>query len=283
MLKLNNEITCFICPFARACWHGSTLSIHTSEFTNLSVQQWIKQLISRFTRNGVDSMCYMQDVFTILWALWTHRNKVIHQGINPNPVDVILTAQHLSCRYRETISNRNSPGGREGSGIRSGRDSTSEQIRTGRQSVSGDWQIIIKLVDSRSRKLHRYGTAYEALTVQGEKVFFGAISSNAQTSTGALLEAMLEAVLTAKGQGFQQILVLSNSRSLLQTYKNNTASDWLDSTKLADLWFLNQNGVSCDVFWVPAVVVKDLRTVAGLATHVPMHFCWIPSVGSNLL
>ena len=59
---------------------------------------------------------------------------------------------------------------------------------------------------------------------------------------------MLEAVLTEKGKGFQQILVLSNSRSLLQTYKNNTASDWLDSARLTDLWFLSQNGVSCDVF-----------------------------------
>ena len=46
-------------------------------------------------------------------------------------------------------------------------------------------------------------------------MFFGAISSNARTSTGALLEAMLEAVLIAKSQGFQQILVLSNSRSLM--------------------------------------------------------------------
>ena len=46
-------------------------------------------------------------------------------------------------------------------------------------------------------------------------MFFGAISSNARTSTGGLLEAMLEAVLAAKSQGFQQILVLSNSRSLI--------------------------------------------------------------------
>ena len=80
--------------------------------------------------------------------------------------------------------NRSSPRGREGSGIISGRWSASDQILTGRQSVAGDWQIIIKLVDSKSRKLHRYGTAYEALTVQGERMFFGAISSNARTSTG---------------------------------------------------------------------------------------------------
>ena len=130
-------------------------------------------------------------------------------------MEVILTAQQISCRYRETISNKNNPGGREGSGINSGRETTSEQSRTGRQSVARDWQIVIKIVNSRSRKYYRYGTVYEGLTAQGGKVFFGAISSNARTSTGALLEAMLEAVLVAKSQGFQQILVLSNSRSLM--------------------------------------------------------------------
>ncbi|KAF3961699.1 hypothetical protein CMV_013712 [Castanea mollissima] len=82
-------------------------------------------------------------------------------------------------RYRDTISNRNSLGGREGSGLSSGRESATDQCRLGRPSVAGDWQIIIKIVNSRSRKFHRYGTVYEGLTVQGEKVFFGAISSTA--------------------------------------------------------------------------------------------------------
>ena len=65
--------------------------------------------------------------------------------------------------------------------------------KQGGKSVAG---IIIKIVNGRSKKYHRYGTVYEGLTVQGGKVFFGAISSNARTSIGALLEAMLEAVLT---------------------------------------------------------------------------------------
>ena len=86
-------------------------------------------------------------------------------------------------------------------------------------------------------------------------------------STGALLEAMLEAVLAAKSQGSQKILVLSNSKSLMQTYRRNTAIDWLDSTRLFDLRFLIQNSIVCDVFLVPTVIVKDLRVVACLATR----------------
>ena len=161
--------------------------------------------------------------------------------------------------------------------------SISEQCRIGRQSVAGDWQIVIKIVNSRSRKYHRYGTVYEGLIAQGGRCFFGAISSNARRSTRALLEAMLEAVLAAKSQGFQKILVLSNSRSLMQTYRRNTAIDWLDSTRLFDLRFLIQNSIVCDVFLVPTVIVKDLWAVAYLATCKPMHFYWFYAAGSTLL
>ena len=66
-------------------------------------------------------------------------------------------------------------------------------------------------------------------------MFFGAVSSNARTSTGALLEAVIEAGLAAKDQGFQHVLFLSDSKSLLQTFKMKGASNWLDSTSLADL------------------------------------------------
>ena len=97
---------------------------------------------------------------------------------------------------------------------------------------------------------------------------------------------MLEAVLAAKSQDFQKILVLSivsNSKSLMQTYRRNTAIDWLDSTRLFDLRFLIQNSIVCDVFLVPTVIVKDLRVVACLATREPMHFYWFYAAGSTLL
>lgn len=35
------------CQFARAIWHGSTLCIHTSSLSNISVQNWICSLLIR--------------------------------------------------------------------------------------------------------------------------------------------------------------------------------------------------------------------------------------------
>ena len=94
-----------LCCFTRAVWHGSTLAIHTSDFTNCFVQCWLKQLISRHDCRDSVAMCYLQDVFITLWTIWTYCNKVVHQGSSPNPMEVILIAHTFSCRYRDILLN----------------------------------------------------------------------------------------------------------------------------------------------------------------------------------
>ena len=168
------------CHFARACWHGSYLALHTSELTNLTVQQWLKFLLSSDIQNGSDSMIFLQDVFVFLWTIWTYKNRVVHPGLNPNPVNVILIAQNFSCRYRNSISRCSTSTNRER------RSTRSEGL-----SATRDWQLIIKIAGARSKRPCRLGIAYEALTIQGERVFFGVNSSNARTTTGALLEEKL--------------------------------------------------------------------------------------------
>lgn len=101
-------------PFTRACWHGNTLAIHTSDLNNLFVQLWLKQLISRHDLRDLDSMYYLQDVFITLWTIWNYQNKVVHQGIIPNRMDVILIAQNFSCRYKDSLSSTHILRRREG-------------------------------------------------------------------------------------------------------------------------------------------------------------------------
>ena len=45
-----------LCPFTRACWHGSTLAIHYSDFSNIFVQHWLTLLLSRYKARGTDSI-----------------------------------------------------------------------------------------------------------------------------------------------------------------------------------------------------------------------------------
>ena len=44
----------------------------------------------------------------------------------------------------------------------------------------------------------------------------------------------------------------------------------MDSTRLTDYCFLNQNGLFCDLFWVHHVIVKDIWSIAKVQ-HV-CHF-----------
>ena len=108
-------------------------------------------------------------------------------------------------------------------------------------------------------------------------------SSNARTTTGALLEAVVEVGMTAKDQGFNQVLYLTDSRKLLQTFKIKTASDWHDSSRLADLNFLSTSGFHCDMFCVPHVVVKESWSVAKLATREPIRFCWFSPFAAGMV
>ena len=51
-------------------------------------------------------MGYMQGIFTTLWAIWKHRNLVIQEGKEPNPMEVVLIAQNLSCRYKDSFTSQ---------------------------------------------------------------------------------------------------------------------------------------------------------------------------------
>ena len=48
-----------LCPFARACWHGSSLAVYISDFCDISVQQWLNNLINALNWNEEGSFEYM--------------------------------------------------------------------------------------------------------------------------------------------------------------------------------------------------------------------------------
>ena len=58
-----------LCPFTRACWHGSTLAVHSTDFSSSSVQQWLTSLLIKFKSKETSSMAYLQAIFTTLWHI----------------------------------------------------------------------------------------------------------------------------------------------------------------------------------------------------------------------
>ena len=101
------------CNFARACWYGSPLALHTSSLGPMTVQQWLINSIFRHKRMDEKSMETLQLMFITLWSIWNHRNRVIHEGVPPDPMNVILITQNLFCRYQEIFQHHHNTENRD--------------------------------------------------------------------------------------------------------------------------------------------------------------------------
>ena len=110
--------------------------------------------------------------------------------------------------------------------------------------------------------------------MQGVEVFSGVNCSLANTAIGALLEAMVEAGIIAKNYSFQHVLFLTDKVSLHQVFKLRKGTNWLDSSRIANLNFLSQNGLFCNTLFVPHVVVKAVWYFAKQVVNTPLYYRW---------
>ena len=119
--------------------------------------------------------------------------------------------------------------------------------------------------------------------MQGVEVFSGVNCSLANTAIGALLEAMVEAGIIAKNYSFQHVLFLTDRVSLHQVFKLRKSTNWLDSSRIADLNFLSQNGLFCNTLVVPHVVVKTVWCFAKQAVNTLLYFRWYHPALCNIV
>ena len=82
---------------------------------------------------------------------------------------------------------------------------------------------------------------------------------------------MVAAGITARDHRFHHLLFLTDSRNVVQVFKKEKATDWLDSIRLAYLNSLKLQGLNCNVFCVPPLVVNAIRYVAKKATVLPVN------------
>ena len=251
------------CTFTRACWHGSTLAIHTSDFNNISVQAWLKNIILRLEQLDQERMEYLCSIFTLLWTIWKHRNMVTHDGKTPNPTEVILTAQSLICRFKEAFETKIN------------HDRPNKGVQPNHQNIGGCWDLIIKIAGVRKARPKRTSFAYEASNLQGRTMFSGCASSGASTITTATQEALVVSAVKAKNLGFCKILIMCCSKSLVSVCNLQCSPDWQQITLLSDLAYLQQQGLCYKTLFVPRVILGLVCNTAKFALKVPGPCCWV--------
>ena len=116
--------------------------------------------------------------------------------------------------------------------------------------------------------INKYGTAYafEAKNRYGELVFRGIGSCAATSATDALQEALVEASITTRSLGFQQILLLSCCKKLVQVCSRWRIPDWKERTMMADISHLQQMGLVSKL-----ISQSSLMVTLGLFVSFPRH------------
>ena len=247
------------CPFARAVWHGSNLEVRTSELVHSSVDYWLSASIMHNINRRQDRMFFLQSLCTILWMIWNHRHKVLHQGKLSNPMEVILTAQSLVCRYQEAFQNKQSQ--------------HPSPNHSPRMSIKPGWQVIIKGAAWRNRKTKRSGWAYEVKATDGSVLVKAGERNGSKSAYQSTQEALMEAIFKTKELGFSKMLILCNSKMLTQACSKRRRPAWHEQTFISDLNQLNHQGVSVSFLFVPKEIIADVLYMAHITTVLPVQFC----------
>ncbi|XP_030966604.1 uncharacterized protein LOC115987239 [Quercus lobata] len=185
-------------------------------------------------------------------------NVIVGVGINIRP----KISSTLDRRYHEIFNEVDSLGTQR------------HQQNTDQIPIGGQWQLIIKLAGAKRKRAKRSAYAYEARNLQGEVVFCGIRSCATGSIVGAVQEAIVEAAVKAKNLGYQQILMLSNCKKLVQVVDKKRAPDWKERTLMADMSSLQQMGLDCRLIFVSKVILNYVWSLAILATKEPTYYCW---------
>lgn len=109
----------------------------------------------------------------------------------------------------------------------------------------------------------------------GNVIFGGYQSSRAKTPSRAMQEVLMEAILKARELVFSIILILTKSRNLAKICNGRCKPHWLDKAMVADLTFLEQQGMLFHTIYVPNFVLYPLVKLAAIASRFPVHHHWV--------
>ncbi|KAM3321367.1 TMV resistance protein N [Capsicum chacoense] len=86
------------CKYSKLVWEGSRLGLNFDVGTPVEFREWLQSWTLSAPENEDLSFS-----FAILWAIWKHRNKVVHERVDFVPSEVVSTAvkEHSRFPYSE--------------------------------------------------------------------------------------------------------------------------------------------------------------------------------------
>lgn len=119
----------------------------------------------------------------------------------------------------------------------------------------------------RNRRSRRCGYGFEAINLEGTRLFTGASSNGRQSIYLANQEAMIK----AKEADLSRIIILNNCKRTEELYNNARVPTWQEHTFVFDTRQLMQQGLSGHLVFVPKVIISHVLELVNRTTRFPMH------------
>uniref|UniRef100_A0A2N9GPL7 Reverse transcriptase zinc-binding domain-containing protein n=1 Tax=Fagus sylvatica TaxID=28930 RepID=A0A2N9GPL7_FAGSY len=81
-----------------------TFFIRNLTEAEITVDNWIKDLLQHHNESS-NNTSQRQLILTLMWSIWFHRNQIMFEGKQPNPMEIILTSKSLLNRFLQAPSN----------------------------------------------------------------------------------------------------------------------------------------------------------------------------------
>jgi ribonuclease HI len=251
------------CSFARAVWLGVNITTASINANNIAVDHWIQNMING--PNGDSNT--LELVLTTLWCIWSQRNKVIFEGITPNPMDTILTINYFVNRFLQHREDNIQPA-----------DLTLHPIKPN-WTPHADWQLLITADGGGSRHSKWKGIAFIGKDRNGQTLLVGCQSTRLMHNTEAKFMAVYEAASTAISLGYTNIITLVDNKELEKLWNSDSHPNWKLQTIFEDLCYLKlHRNLLLTIKSVPKSLLVDTKALVSVASN---HFVNVSSTSLN--
>jgi hypothetical protein len=244
------------CDLARAVWFGAEIPILHLTQAAITVDIWVKDLLKQHTASQNDNFT-LQKILTLLWSIWFHRNQIMFEGKQPNPLEIVLTSNSLSNRFLQHFSNtaRNTGG-------------AGHKAQAATWTLDTNWQVLITTAGGALQHSTRHGIAYMGKLRDGQVIFVGYKTTTTQNSKVARLLVIRESILTATKLGFQRLIIFTKDRDIEQMWGYNHLSRWWLTSLFQDIKNLqHQYHLSLTIKATTKPVLKETKSLALTASR----------------